>query len=499
MFTKPQTQPQTMPMLRFWTWRYALILFITLLIVSLIAGVWITSNANRQSYEVLQARAEQLADSYARVMTLYQLSSPAQTQGSIRTEVRANPAVKVSPSTTSVNVISPIEVARPLGDEMMQIVNRQGNLDTYSSSGAQYDNAERPGGYAAVLKGQTDRESFSLNDRTWLRVGVPLMDRGSVIGALYLSTPTPDNAEQTRQTYVIAVLITLGLALGGWTAIYLLLRKLTRPLRQLANAALQVADGHYAPVLPVAPMKERELMQLFTSFNEMTSRLRQLEQMRTDLLAGVSHELRTPLTSIRGMVQAVHGKVVTGGEANEFLEISLEETKRMQKMIDDMLEFSSLEAGAVHSERTTVDLSRLVTHLTQQLSSLPVCANVRVETVLPAQTIRLLADQGQLKQMLMNLIMNSTAAGSTSITVHAYPLGSMIHVDVKDNGSGIRESEVPHIFERYYRGDSRRKKKQGLGLGLPLSRLLAQANGGELALQETSPKGTVFKLTLPAV
>ncbi|BFH70415.1 hypothetical protein J27TS7_22490 [Paenibacillus dendritiformis] len=103
----------------------------------------------------------------------------------------------------------------------------------------------------------------------------------------------------------------------------------------------------------------------------MTSRLKQLEQIRTDLLAGVSHELRTPLTSIRGMVQPVHGRVVAGNEADEFLQISLEEAKRMQSMVDDLLEFSSLEAGAI---------TALPAH-PQHHSAVAILAVVRLDTI----------------------------------------------------------------------------------------------------------------------
>jgi len=128
---------------------------------------------------------------------------------------------------------------------------------------------------------------------------------------------------------------------------------------------------------------------------------------------------------------------------------------------------------------------------------LPSFASIPLHAVLPDEDIECEGDQGQFKQILTNLIMNSSAAGATEVAVDAAVAGVDIIIEVRDNGGGSRESEVPFIFERYYRGSSRRKKKQGLGLGLPLSRLLARANGGDLVLHATSEADAVFRLSLP--
>lgn len=421
----------------------------------------------------------------------------------LKTDLSVRPIVPLASAKVSspVQAISATVIARPANGETMQIVDAQGKvLDMYAEDSGNADSrtAAAPSDYKTVLSGQPTRERLVKQDVTWLRIGVPLQQQSGVAGALYLSAPIQEDINNTKQLYVLIALMALGIAAAGWAAIYLLLRKLTQPLRQLAHAALQVADGQYSPELPaVHGIKEQELRQLISSFGDMTSRLKQLEQMRTDLLAGVSHELRTPLTSIRGMVQAVHGRVVAGIEADEFLQISLEEAKRMQSMVDDLLEFSSLEAGAIKTERDKGPLSPLIRSVIQQLRSLPSLASIQLNAVLPDEELECDGDQGQLKQILTNLIINSSAAGATEIAVEAAVVEKDIVIEVRDNGGGIRESEVPFIFERYYRGSSRRKKKQGLGLGLPLSRLLARANGGDLVLHSTSEAGTVFRLSLP--
>lgn len=169
----------------------------------------------------------------------------------------------------------------------------------------------------------------------------------------------------------------------------------------------------------------------------------------------------------------------------------------MQKMVEDLLEFSSLEAGVVQGEQKWIPVSELITEVTQQMQAMSFFKSVKLETSPPSDPVEIRGDRGQLKQILMNLLANSVAAGATHITLEASLNDHNLVIDVADNGKGIKEAEVPYIFERYYRGDSKRKKKHGLGLGLPLSRLLAKANGGELFLLHTSEKGTVFRLSLP--
>lgn len=497
MSNNPQ-HDKAIPLLRFWTWRYALILLGTLVVLGLLAGFWMQMNTEQQSFQVLQARAEQLGDSYVRAKHVIQL----QRIKLVETAFKISPTLPATTAVpyTSTIVMKPLEIARPIERDYMQIFNKNGAvLDSFGADPTVPVDIMKPSSHQKlVLEGKSIREKIRVNGVTWLRVGVPLWKDGTVMGALYLSAPPTDNMAKMKETYEILALVITGIAFGGWTVIYLLSRKLTRPLRQLAGAAIQVAEGDYSPDLPLpSDVKEDELKQLVTSFNTMTERLKQLEQLRTDLLAGVSHELRTPVTSIRGMVQAVQRGVVTGEKADRFLLTTLEEAKRMQKMVEDLLEFSSLEAGVVQGEQKWIPVSELITEVTQQMQAMSFFKSVKLETSPPSDPVEIRGDRGQLKQILMNLLANSVAAGATHITLEASLNDHNLVIDVADNGKGIKEAEVPYIFERYYRGDSKRKKKHGLGLGLPLSRLLAKANGGELFLLHTSEKGTVFRLSLP--
>lgn len=247
---------QPLPMLRVWTWRYALILFAALLLIGLLAGIWIYANAYRHSYDVLQARAEQLADSYVRISSLTSVQADTQpAANSLKTDLSVRPIVPLASAEVSspVQAISATVVARPANGETMQIVDAQGKvLDMYAEDSGNADSgtAAAPSDYKTVLSGQPTRERLVKQDVTWLRIGVPLQQQSGVAGALYLSAPIQEDINNTKQLYVLIALMAFGIAAAGWAAIYLLLRKLTQPLRQLAHAALQVADGQYSRRCP---------------------------------------------------------------------------------------------------------------------------------------------------------------------------------------------------------------------------------------------------------
>lgn len=448
-------------MLRIWTWRYAIILLITMCLIGIVATIWIRFSSYNKSFAVLEARAEQFANIYSEM--------PA----------------GVRPGGNN-NTL----------EEVLQLINSQGEI-VFEKGSVQLENiAVSSADIEAVLSGEKVRKQYNHKGDIWQSVVVPISLPHKDVSAIYLSTPVQIDHEKTKQTYFYVFISIMGIAIVAWFVIYLLLRKLTRPMEQLAHAAIQIAEGDYTPNLPDAKkIKEQELLQLIHSFQEMTFKLKALEQMRTDLLASVSHELRTPLTSIRGMVQAVNNRVVENEEADEFLQISLDESKRMQRMIDNLLDYSSLEAGAISANPSVIDLTQLVISIIQQLRTTPTFQHIKIAH--PADDLKVLGDEGQIKQILINLMMNSAIAGATEISIKCMVEDKQVMINVQDNGTGIEESEIPFIFEKYYRGNSKRKKKHGLGLGLSLCRLFARANGGDIILLTTSDKGSIFRLSLP--
>ncbi|MCL6634428.1 MAG: HAMP domain-containing histidine kinase [Peptococcaceae bacterium] len=477
MFRKRNNEnSNTVPMLTYWTRQYVLVLLCSLLILAVVSGVWLRVNAYEQLYNLLELRAEQLAEAYGQAAEKNTAAGRAELFEQKRSRFADRPDV--------------VYAADCHGN--IEIIKKE----RLSPGDSPFLYEISPSHQSIMGEGKKIHEQVRVGAQTWLRVGVPVYQNGSITKALYVSIPARGVLLQVQRLYGSLALLTCVITLAGWFVLYFLSRRLTRPLLAVAAAARSIAEGRYDPALP-QQVKERELQQLVGSFRNMAAQLKQMEQLRTDLLAGVSHELRTPITSIRGMIQAVQNKVVTGREAEEFLQISLSEAKRLQQMVEELLDFSSFEAGATPIRKEDVDLSCLTGEVIRQLSISPEFSHVQFEQDLPPGPVWVKGDAGRLRQILINLFNNSQRASATSIKIILRSGEGRAVLDIVDNGKGIAPKDQPYVFERFYRGTAGKSKKHGLGLGLTISRLLARAHGGELILLGTSAEGTTFRLHLP--
>jgi len=489
----------TVSMLTYWTRRYVLVLLGSLLLLAVAAGIWIRISTYDHIYDMLELRAEQLVDLNGQAPEESEFSNRLRQMEERPHEPKhlfPEADIKKDDSSNRLETEAGPHEPRPPIPDVVHTVDTAGNIKIIKK----YENEAIdtsalfavPPSYQNVLAGENVRDQVNVASQTWLRIGVPVYQDGTICKALYISMPV-DN--QIRGPYGLLALLTGIITLAGWLVLYFLSRRLIHPLREVAAAAQSIAEGKYDPVLP-QEVKERELQQLIESFRYMAAQLKQLEQLRSVLLAGVSHELRTPITSIRGMIQAVHNKIVTGAKAEEFLQISWNEAKRLQQMVEELLDFSSFEAGAAPIKGEPVNLSSLISEVIHQLSVLPEFSNIRFDAALPAEPVWLNGDAGRLRQMFLNLFDNSKKAAATLLRITFQIHDHRIMVDIEDNGKGIEATDQPFIFERFYRGSARQAIGRGLGLGLTISRLLAHAHGGDLVLLRTSPAGTTFRLSL---
>ena len=290
------------------------------------------------------------------------------------------------------------------------------------------------------------------------------------------------------------------IALTGWSVIYVLTRRLSRPIREASEAAKQVVAGNYKLKLGHAP-KEKEIGELVHAFGEMADRLSWLESLRTQLLAGVTHELKTPVASISGLLQAMKDGVVTGEERERFLDVCLADSRRLQNMVGDLLEFNRFAGNAVAVVKEPCDLNSLVEEIAERWRKGRQDADVRVvvETAANVAGWRTQTDANRVEQILVNLLSNARDAmeAGGAITVRLLADSSRFRIQVRDTGHGIPREEQLDIFEPFYRGRQKQSKVRGLGIGLPFSRLIARSLGGDLVLTDSSPAGSTFTLLLP--
>jgi signal transduction histidine kinase len=289
--------------------------------------------------------------------------------------------------------------------------------------------------------------------------------------------------------------------LSGWVTIYILTRRLVKPIQEAADAAKQIVAGNYNVNLN-KKHQEREVHELMHSFKEMADRLSRLEALRTQLLAGVTHELKTPVTAISGFVQAVRDGIVSGDEANQFMDMCLQESNRLQKMVEDLLDFNSFAAGAVAVRPEFVKLRSALTEMINRWrhAQKEMELEVDLEAVGEEADWQLLTDPNRLEQIMINLLNNARDAMSPGgiIRIRVTSALKVFSIQVQDTGRGIALEEQQDVFEPFYRGYEKKTRIRGMGLGLPFSRLIAQSLGGDLVLADSSPEGTVFKLVIPS-
>jgi two-component system phosphate regulon sensor histidine kinase PhoR len=250
--------------------------------------------------------------------------------------------------------------------------------------------------------------------------------------------------------------------------------------------------------LSVSPLQVGDACDAIGVFFDITE-LERLERVRQEFLSNVSHELRTPLTSILAFIETLEeGALEEPETARHFVSIIRRNAERMRTLIEDIMELSAIESGALKVEARPVRLSHLVREVLSALASkADPCGVALVNAVPPEATVY--ADSRRLEQMLLNLVDNAvkfSRRGGSVIVGHE--AGECDLVSVNDTGEGIPAEHLPRIFERFYRVDSARSRDLGgTGLGLAIVKHLARAHGGEVRVRSVWGEGSTFTIELP--
>lgn len=478
-FMSQKRNKDKVPLLYYWTKRYLFTLVIGLLIIGLVSIIWIRHNAlqNRLTLTTLFAQeiAERASESTNEDFSFSRLPFLQDRQQFINPGQPLNAFIKNKDG----EVISLAQ--RPLPNES-QIISLIQSL--------------------SLVESLSIEEKILFNEQKASVVIAPIKEENEVIGSVYIIQPHAQLNHINKEEYQLLVLLLLGLAILGWLVIYFLSKKLAKPVEEVADAAQQLMSGNYDIHLN-EDLQEKELHQLMLSFNEMTHRLKTLEGLRTQLLAGVTHELKTPITSISALIQAVNDNIIPEEKKKEFILMSLKEAKRLQSMVEDLLDFNSFSAGSikVSKEKTTVQ-----TILKEILYQWEIVHQEQLKTISitytsPETPIHVQIDRVRFQQIMVNLLNNSLhalkAIHEAKLTIEVKYDVQYAYIYVEDNGYGIPEEEQPYIFERFYRGKHKKDIERGLGLGLPYSLLLAKALDGDLVLQNSVPSSTVFMVKIP--
>lgn len=228
--------------------------------------------------------------------------------------------------------------------------------------------------------------------------------------------------------------------------------------------------------------------------------LRQLEQLKSDFLSTVSHEFRTPLTAIKVSAGLLAERSEALQEEDQrLLRTILRNTDRLNQMVGGVLEMARLESGRVTLQKRRTDVGQVVREIVASVQPLMDQKEHLVTLDLPDRPVTIMADSNRLEQILSNLLANACryVPEGGEITVEVRELGDWVRIYVSDNGPGVPYDEMPHIFDRFYRGRVGRRAGPGTGLGLSIARTLAQIHGGDVGVSSKPGEGCTFFVTLP--
>jgi two-component system sensor histidine kinase MtrB len=310
--------------------------------------------------------------------------------------------------------------------------------------------------------------------------------------------------QSTEQAYVRAMVTAIEHATFVAVCLAVLLALLAasgvlRPVRALRRATRRMAEGHLDVRLAVNGSDE--LADLSRSFNDTAaaleqsvSELRRLEAQARRFVADVSHELRTPLAAMSAVTEVLDDEALRlGAETGDALRLISEETVRLSRLVNDLMEISRFDAGAVRLSLDEIDLGE---SMTRTLASRGWLGAVELRLPEPG-TLRIRVDPRRLDVVVANLVGNALRHGAPPVRLSLWWEGEWAVIEVADSGPGIAEAAMPHIFERFYKADTTRTRSESSGLGLAITAENVYLHGGRISARNRPEGGSAFTVHLP--
>lgn len=279
----------------------------------------------------------------------------------------------------------------------------------------------------------------------------------------------------------------------GW----FLARQALKGVEEVTQTAIKISNGAIDKRVKVK-RRSYEIDRLASTFNSMLDRIQSLMKGMQEMNDNVAHDLRSPLTRIRGLAEITLMGKKSIEDYSEMAASTIEECDKLIAIINTMLDITETESGVSLFQSEPLDIVDLIGSACELFDPIAKEKEVRLTTVLPDRLF-IQGDKSKLQRLVTNLLENAikyNRRGGT-VTISASKDNQQVNIRVEDTGLGIPEEELPHIFERFYRCD-RSRSLAGIGLGLSLAKAIVKAFGGEIYVQSTLNKGSIFTVSLPA-
>ena len=334
-----------------------------------------------------------------------------------------------------------------------------------------------------------------------LTVSFPMHYKDNVIGAILFNIGIPELRQTLLEMLFMLLLSSFTAIVFSVAIIYWQAKNISKPIAQINKAAQNIAAGNFSERVHITT--NDEIGQLASTFNFMASSIEKSEKNRRRFVSDISHELRTPMTSISGFVGGILDGTIPDEAKNDYLEIVLNESNRLTRLVNDMLEMSKMQSEEFKLHITPFDINALICSCLVNLEKRIEAKSLDVDADFRPEKLITLGDKDQIQRVLINLIDNAIKFSNEGnvIKVHTSIANGKAYIAVTNTGEGINENDLKHIFDRFYKTDeSREKDRTGAGLGLSLVHNIIRLHKQTITAT-SKPDGngsfvTTFKFTL---
>ncbi|SES90377.1 HAMP domain-containing sensor histidine kinase [Anaerobranca gottschalkii] len=349
-----------------------------------------------------------------------------------------------------------------------------------------------------ALKGKSVWEIYNLPQSGWVMYSaVPIIIGGEIIGTVFISSAIEDikAAIGYIKTTILAISLISGLIIIIVSII--LANNLVKPIEKLTQVSKEMQRGQFTA--PVEITSKDEIGILGQSFNSMAEQLQRIEETRLKFLGDISHDLKTPLATIKALAQSLEDeediKVY-----REFLSDIVSEVNRMTLIVDNIIQLNKISDRTLPLKKREFVFKDVVEEAVDSIKTIAKGKEINIKFMDNSQKGVFLGDREKIKSMILNLLENGVKYSFKGglILISLESTGTYYKLKVKDNGKGIPEEDLPHIFERFYRVDKHRSTKTGgTGIGLSIVKMVVDLHKGKIEVNSKLGEGTEFIIELP--
>ena len=374
-----------------------------------------------------------------------------------------------------------------LNNDQENILSTMGIRDDLFDVNSIESNIERNGYFTSI-------DNFDYAENKLVSVALPIKLHGNKIGTVIFQYDMTDAENSIKNIQKILILLSFVVLAIAFVMSFYLSNKIVGPLGKLKEYASKLAGGNYSEDLEIKG--SRETVALGETMKYMASEINKRDEIKNEFIASVSHELKTPLTSIKGWAYTLNADASDPELVKEGLNIIEKETDRLTGMVNDLLDFSRLLNNKVEPLNTNFDLREHIEGIISQFTPRSITENKNLSFISKLNKANFKGDENRLRQVFINLLDNAFKFTSPegNILVILDEVDDYYLVTISDDGEGMDEKDVPHIFEKFYRGHS---KNSHAGIGLSIVYEIVDLHGGYINVKSKKKEGSKFEIYLP--